>query len=111
MNTRKKKEKYRFFSKISLTFILEWCIMSSSTTTKHYIMLSIIYLEARREGYEISQIPETMTVGELIDYLSQFDEEAPIYLSHDMGYTYGGITQRQFEEEWVEEDEDEKDEF
>jgi hypothetical protein len=85
--------------------------MSSSTTTNHYIMQSIIYLEARREGYGIDQISETMTVGELIGYLSQFDEDAPIYLSHDGGYTYGGITQRRFEEEWVEEDEDEKDEF
>lgn len=71
-------------------------------------MQSIIYLEAGRDGYGISQILETMTVGELINYLSQFDENAPIYLSHDGGYTYGAITQRRFEEEWVEDEEIEK---
>lgn len=69
-------------------------------------MKSIIYLNAQREGYAIDQIRETMTARELIDYLSQFDEEAPVYLSHDGGYTYGGITQNSFSEEWVEEDEE-----
>lgn len=44
-----------------------------------------------REGYGIDQVRRTMTVGELIDFLSDYDEDTPIYLSFDNGYTYGGL--------------------
>lgn len=40
-----------------------------------------------------------MTVGELIDFLGNYDEDTPIYLSFDNGYTYGGITESHFEED------------
>ena len=46
-----------------------------------------------------------MTVRDLIDYLEQFDEEAQVYLRHDGGYTYGGITPYCFEEDTPEEEE------
>lgn len=59
-----------------------------------------------REGYGIDQIRNTMTVGELISFLSDYDEDAPIYLSFDNGYTYGGINQGRFEEDFSEEDEE-----
>ena len=52
-----------------------------------------------REGYGIDQIRNTMTVGKLIDFLSIYDENTPIYLSFDNGYTYGGITDDRFEED------------
>jgi hypothetical protein len=39
-----------------------------------------------------------MTVGELIEYLEQFDEDTKVYLSNDNGYTYGSITESSFEE-------------
>ena len=55
-------------------------------------MKNVIYITAMREGYAIDQIHRTMTVRELIDCLSEFPEDAQIYLSHDRGYTYGGIT-------------------
>lgn len=67
----------------------------------------VVKIEARREGYSIDQIYRTMTVGELIAYLEQFDEDAPVYLSHDNGYTYGGITEGRIEEDYIGEDEDE----
>lgn len=57
-------------------------------------MKNVIYITAMREGYAIDQIHRTMTVGELIDYLSEFPEDAQIYLSHDQGYTYGGLTEQ-----------------
>ena len=57
-------------------------------------MKNVVYIAAMREGYEIDQIPHTMTVGELIDCLSEFPEGAQIFLSHDRGYTYGGITEQ-----------------
>ena len=41
-----------------------------------------------REGYGIDQIRRTMTVGELINFLAQYDEDTPVYLSFDNGYTY-----------------------
>jgi hypothetical protein len=50
-----------------------------------------------REGYGIDQIRRTMTAGELINFLAQYDEDTPVYLSFDNGYTYGGITEGRFE--------------
>lgn len=35
-----------------------------------------------------------MTVGELIRFLEDFEEERPVYLRNDNGYTYGSITER-----------------
>lgn len=55
-----------------------------------------------REGYGIDQIKKTMTVGELIDFLSEYDEDTPVYLSFDNGYTYGGISENRFEADYEE---------
>lgn len=60
-----------------------------------------------REGYGVDQVRETMTVGELIAFLEDYDENTPIYLSFDNGYTYGGITEGRFEEDYGEDGEDE----
>ena len=67
----------------------------------------VIKIEAQREGYALNQITSTMTVGELINYLSQFDEDTKVYLSHDGGYTYGGIREKDIEDDWYDEDADE----
>lgn len=53
-------------------------------------MAEKIFLNAEREGYAPDQIHRTMTVGELIEFLENFDEDSEVYLSHDSGYTYGG---------------------
>lgn len=42
-------------------------------------------------------------VKELIDVLSEYDEDAKVYLSHDNGYTYGGIRYGSFSEQETEE--------
>lgn len=60
-----------------------------------------------REGYGIDQVRRTMTVGELIAFLEDYDENTPIYLGFDNGYTYGGITESRFEEDYGEDGEDE----
>ena len=57
-----------------------------------------------REGYGVDQISRTMRVGELISFLEDYDEDTPIYLSFDNGYTYGGIIEARFEENYDEED-------
>lgn len=62
-------------------------------------MANIVLLETRREGYSTSQITHTFTVGELINELSCYDEDALIMFSNDGGYTYGSITSGDFREE------------
>ena len=81
--------------------------MPSSTTTNHIIMKSALLIEARREGYEINQVLNTLTAGELIAFLSDYDEDTPVYLSHDGGYTFGGISYNCIKEEEIEEDSEE----
>ncbi|MBR2215289.1 MAG: hypothetical protein IJ849_05980 [Selenomonadaceae bacterium] len=61
-----------------------------------------LVLNAEREAYDIGQIRETMTTGELIRLLEEYDEDTPIYLSHDNGYTYGAVLERRFDEVWEE---------
>ena len=67
-------------------------------------MGQVLYINAVREGYEIDQIRHTMTVGQLMNWLEQFDEDTPVYLKPDRGYTYGGITEYKFEESEDEEE-------
>lgn len=66
-------------------------------------MAQLVY-NTFREGYGLDQIHRTMTVGELISFLSDYDEDTPVYLSFDNGYTYGGITEGRFEDEFEEEE-------
>ena len=56
---------------------------------------NVIIIEAVREGYAPDQIRKTATVEELIEVLQEFGDcygmDSEVYLSHDSGYTYGGI--------------------
>lgn len=67
----------------------------------------IITIEANREGYGPDQCGSTMTVRELINYLEQFDEDQKVYISNDNGYTYGSISNWDFNEKWEDEEDDE----
>ena len=58
-----------------------------------------LVMEAERTDYAPYQVRETMTVGELIAFLSDYDENTKIYTSQDNGYTYGGIRWDSFREE------------
>jgi len=58
----------------------------------------VLIINAKRNGYAPDQCGKTMTVGELMGYLEDFDPDDKIYLSHDRGYTYGSITQWDFED-------------
>ena len=67
----------------------------------------VIKIEAQREAYGISDvIARTMTVRELIEQLEQFDDDTPVVLSHDNGYTYGGIHYDDFDEVDINESEE-----
>ena len=76
-------------------------------------------IEGRRECYAPNQVDDTMTVGELISELRNYDEDMPVILNNDNGYTYGSITWSSFnieededdeDDDWVDDDEDEEDE-
>lgn len=58
----------------------------------------MIIINAKRNGYAPEQCGRTLTAGELIGILEQFDESEPVYLSHDGGYTYGSIIEDDFDE-------------
>ena len=63
----------------------------------------MVIMQTRREGYTPNQCGHTLTVNELIEYLSQFDGGAEVYTSHDDGYTYGSIKWQDMDEEFDEE--------
>ena len=75
-----------------------------------------LFINANNNGYEPSQCGRTLTVGELIELLSYFDEGRPVYLRFDDGYSYGSIGEYDFntaedvgefeEEEELEEEEE-----
>lgn len=43
-------------------------------------------------GYSIDQVGYAITVGELMQILSDYDDDDQIILAFDGGYTYGTIT-------------------
>ena len=67
--------------------------------------MNALYIEGRRSGYAPDDCGKTLTVGELIEILSDFDEDRPVYLRNDNGYTYGSVQMDSVTE--GEEDEDE----
>ena len=60
--------------------------------------MNALCIEGRRSGYSPDGCGKTLTVGELIEILSDFDEDLPVYLRNDNGYTYGSITERDIED-------------
>lgn len=66
--------------------------------------MEIAVIEAQRDGYSVDQVfRKAMTVGELIAELQQFNDECPVVISNDNGYTYGPIRHRDIRSEWTEE--------
>ena len=51
-----------------------------------------LFINGKRKGYGTDQCGKTLTVGELIEILQEYDEDSPVYLRNDNGYTYGSIT-------------------
>lgn len=57
-----------------------------------------LFIESTRMGHTPEQCGNTMSVGELIEYLEQFEEDTKVYISNDNGYTYGPIREYSFRE-------------
>ena len=53
----------------------------------------MIYINGNRNGYSEEQCGYTMTISELIDCLSQFNDDENVYLRNDRGYTFGSINE------------------
>lgn len=60
-----------------------------------------------REAYGLDDVRRTMTVGELVAFLQDYDPDTEVCLSFDDGYTYGGITEGRFEENFDDESDEE----
>ena len=60
-------------------------------------MKALIY-PAEREASTLQEIRHTTTVGALIEFLKEDDEDLPIALSFDGGYTYGSIEEFRIQE-------------
>lgn len=51
-----------------------------------------LFISGKSNGYGTDQCGKTLTVKELIEILQEYDEDSPVYLRNDNGYTYGSIT-------------------
>ena len=69
--------------------------------------MSKIFINGNRSGYSPDQCGRTLTAQQLIDILSGFDPDSPVYLKNDGGYTYGAITDWDIDEEEDTEEEEE----
>jgi hypothetical protein len=72
------------------------------------VAIKFLAINGNRDGYGPDQCRNSLTVGELIEALKEFDEDLPIYLVNDGGYTYGSMTEPYEEVYGEEEDEDEE---
>lgn len=55
-----------------------------------------LFINANKNGYVPSECGTTLTVGELIKLLEDYEEDRPVYLRFDNGYTYGSISRYDF---------------
>ena len=73
--------------------------------------MRVLFIDGRRTGYSVGQIlkyTNTMTVGQLKEMLEDYDDDTPVILRNDNGYTYGEIEYDSFREKNVEDDDEEE---
>lgn len=70
--------------------------------------MKVLYIEGNRTGYGPDQCGRTMTVGELIELLGEFEEDTPVYLrnGNGNGYIYGHVREEDITEGDTEEEEE-----
>jgi len=66
---------------------------------KNYLVMATI-----RKAYSPDQIKRSLTVGELKELLEGFDDDLIVVTSHDDEYTFGGVSESDFEEKSYDED-------
>ena len=62
---------------------------------------NVVVIEANNTAYSAGSVRRTMTVGELIQELYEFDLMSPVVLKFDNGYTYGPIEKNSLSEEEI----------
>lgn len=75
-------------------------------------MTKVLTIDGRRTAYSAGQIlkyENTMTVGELKEMLENYDDDTPVMLRNDNGYTYGEIEYDSFRERTVRDEDEEED--
>lgn len=60
----------------------------------------VLMIDAPAEVYSVEQAAGTMTVGELKELLDSYDDDLPVFLSHN-AYTYTTLSEDKFEEQYV----------
>ena len=71
--------------------------------------ITMVVLETTRDCYGLDDIGNTLTIGELIERLSEFDSNMKVAFSNDNGYTYGSIYRGNVRVKTERIDEDEED--
>ena len=61
---------------------------------------------ANKDAYSTRDVYGTMTVGDLKAFLEDFEDDTPIYLSFDRGYTYGALKENRMDIEYGDEEEE-----
>lgn len=67
-----------------------------------------VVLSATRKAYSLDQVEGTMTVGELIAFLEGYDQNLPVCISNDNGYSYGAVRSNLFHKRMAENEETEE---
>lgn len=67
----------------------------------------VLVIQAKNTEYSALAVENTMTAAELREFLEDFDDDTPVVLSFDGGYTYGPVRQYDIGSEYFDEDEDE----
>lgn len=63
------------------------------------MVTDVLLLDCERTDYSPGSVLEnrkTLTVGELKEFLEDYEDDTPVILSHDRGYTYGAIHRYNF---------------
>lgn len=63
-----------------------------------------LIINTSRDAYSTSDVYGTMTVGDLKAFLEDLEDDTPIYLSFDSGYTYGALKENRMEIEYEDEE-------
>lgn len=67
----------------------------------------VLVIQAQNTEYSALKVENTLTVAELREFLEDFDDDMPVVLSFDGGYTYGPVRPWDINSEYFGEDEDE----
>ena len=67
-------------------------------------MKNVLFFETEAHAYAPEDCTNTMTVGELREFLDQYNDDTLIMFSNDHGYTYGRLYESEIREGRVSED-------